>query len=113
MFARIAVVAAALAAVPSAFAADATVADLARQTAVSERHIRMVSGARTPYPEYRIVFDRVERQLKSALGNDGYERLLGGGVAAAAEIHRARIADAAQLASKAKAGARESTRGEG
>jgi len=100
MFARIAVVEAALAAVPSAFATDATVADLSRDTGVSERHIRMVVGARTPYPEYRIVFDRVERQLKSALGQEGYQYLLKGEVAAAAQIQRAR---AAQVAA-AKAG---------
>jgi len=100
MFARIAVVAAALAAVPSAFATDATVADLSRDTGVSERHIRMVVGARTPYPEYRIVFDRVERQLKSALGQEGYQYLLKGEVATAAQIQRAH---AAQVAA-AKAG---------
>ena len=103
MFARIAVVAAALAAVPSAFAADANVADLSRDTGVSERHIRMIAGARTPYPEYRIVFDRVERQLKSALGQEGYERLLEGDVAAASEIGRARIADQAAIAAQTRA----------
>ena len=103
LFARIAVVAAALAAAPSAFAADVTVSELSRDTGVSERHIRMVAGARTPYPEYRIVFDRVERQLKSALGPEGYERLLEGDVAAASEIRRARIAEQAAIAAKAKA----------
>ena len=101
MFARIAVVAAALAAAPSAFAADATIADLSRETGVSERHIRMVVGARTPYPEYRIVFDRVERQLKTALGQEGFRYLLEGEVAAAVELRRARIADEAALAAKA------------
>lgn len=112
MFARIAVVAAALAAAPSAFAADTTVADLSRDTGVSERHIRMVAGARTPYPEYRIVFDRVERQLKSALGQEGYERLLEGDVAAASEIRRARIADEAAIAAR-KAPASTERRSEG
>lgn len=102
MFARIAVVAAALAAAPSAFANDATVADLSRETGVSERHIRMVAGARTPYPEYRIVFDRVERQLKQSLGPDGFNYLLKGEVAAAVEIRRARVADEAALAAKAR-----------
>ena len=46
LFARIAVVAAALAAAPSAFANDATIADLSRETGVSERHVRVVAGAR-------------------------------------------------------------------
>ena len=102
MFARIAVVAAALAATPSAFANDATIADLSRETGVSERHIRMVAGARTPYPEYRIVFDRVERQLKSALGQDGYQYLLDGEVAAAVEARRERVAEATALAAQAR-----------
>ena len=106
MFARIAVVAAALAAAPSAFANDATVADLSRETGVSERHIRMVVGARTPYPEYRIVFDRVERQLKNALGQEGYRYLLEGEVAAAVEVRRARLADEAALAAKTRETAR-------
>jgi hypothetical protein len=95
MFARIAVVAAALAAVPSAFAADTTIKDLSQETGVRERYIRMVTGGRTAYPEYRIVFDRVERQLKDALGQDGYRYLLQGQVATALEIHRARVADQA------------------
>ncbi|WP_024867733.1 hypothetical protein [Pseudoxanthomonas suwonensis] len=92
MFARIAVVAAALAVAPSAFAADVTLADLSRETGVSERHLRMVAGARTPYPEYRIVFDRVERQLKNTLGDEGYHYLLKGEVAAASEAYRERAA---------------------
>ena len=103
LFARIAVVAAALAAAPSAFANDATIADLSRETGVSERHIRMVAGARTPYPEYRIVFDRVERELKSALGADSYKYLLKGEVAAAVEVRRARVAEQAALAARTEA----------
>ena len=103
LFARIAVVAAALAAAPSTFANDATIADLSRETGVSERRIRMVAGARTPYPEYRIVFDRVERELKSALGADGYKYLLKGEVAAAVEVRRARIAEQAALAARTEA----------
>lgn len=102
MFARIAVVAAALAAVPSAFAADATIKDLSHETGVRERYIRMVTGGRTPYPEYRIVFDRVERQLKSTLGQEGYKYLLEGQVAAALEVHRAHVAG--QTATAARTG---------
>jgi hypothetical protein len=100
MFARIAVVAAALAAVPSAFAADVTIKDLSHETGVRERYIRMVVGARTPYPEYRVVFDRVERQLKDALGQDGYRHLLEGQVAAALEVGRAHAAGQAVAAGK-------------
>lgn len=111
MFARIAVVAATLAAASTAVAADSTLADLSRDTGVSERHIRMVAGARTPYPEYRIVYDRVERQLKEALGQEGYRHLLKGEVAAASQIHKARIAATAArepAREPAKARAKES-----
>jgi hypothetical protein len=113
MFARIAVVAAALAAVPSAFANEANVADLSRETGVSERHIRMVVGARTPYPEYRIMFDRVERQLKSALGQEGYQYLLEGEVAAAVEIRRERVAREAAIAAQDRAAKTQDAQSEG
>lgn len=100
MFARIAVVAAALAAASSAFAAaptvsaDASLTDLARETGVSKRHILMVVGVPTSYAEYRYATPRVERELKAALGKDGYERLLDGDIGTATAIHRARVAAA-------------------
>lgn len=95
MFARIAVVAAALAATSSALAANPAIAELSRETGLSERNIAMVVGARTAFAEYRTSFVRVERELKAALGKEGYERLQEGEVAAANEIHRARIAETA------------------
>jgi len=96
MSARIALLAVALAAVPSAFAGNAaSVSELSRETGVSERHIRMVAGARTPYAEYRIVYNRIERRLKEALGEAGYARLLEGDVASAAQLRQARATAAA------------------
>lgn len=77
MFARIALLAAALAAMPSARAADESIAGLARETGLSERNVRMVVGARTAFPEYRIVFNRVDRQFKRAVGEDRYQQLTG------------------------------------
>ncbi|GEM_PF-505705 len=113
MSARIALFAVALAAAPAAFAGNsASVSDLARETGVSERHIRMVAGARTPYPEYRIVYDRVERSLKAALGDAGYARLLQGDVASAVRLQRGHAATRA-VASRVGAPQREVLRYEG
>ena len=47
--------------------------------------------------------DRVERELKSALGADGYKYLLKGEVAAAVEVRRARVAEQAALAARTEA----------
>lgn len=109
MFARIAVVAAALAATSPVFAADSGIADLSRETGVSERHIAMVVGARTAFAEYRTSFVRVERELKAALGKEGYQRLQEGEVAAAMDIHRARAAETA-VAEAARAQTRDAER---
>lgn len=70
--------AAVLAIAPLAAQADDTVAQLARETGLTERNVRMVLGARTPYAEYRVVYNRVERQFKNALGDHNYDRLMRG-----------------------------------
>ncbi|MFT3667341.1 MAG: hypothetical protein QM795_01815 [Pseudoxanthomonas sp.] len=70
--------AAVLAIAPLAAQADDTVAQLARETGLTERNVRMVLGARTPYAEYRIVYDRVHRQFKDAVGEQNYDRLMRG-----------------------------------
>ncbi|KAF1694277.1 hypothetical protein [Pseudoxanthomonas koreensis] len=95
MFARIAVVAAALAATSPALAAESGIAVLSRETGVSERHIAMVVGARTAYAEYPTTFNRIERELKTALGKEGYRLLQAREIGIAVEIHRARVAAAA------------------
>ena len=76
MYARIVLIAAVLAVTPLAHA-DESVANLARETGLTERNVRMLLGARTPYPEYRIVYNRVDRQFKEAIGDTRYERLTG------------------------------------
>ena len=70
--------AAAMAIAPVAAHADDTVAQLARETGLTERNVRMVLGARTPYAEYRVMYNRVERQFKRAVGEDNYDRLMRG-----------------------------------
>lgn len=77
MYARIALFAAVLAATPLAHAADESVAQLASQTGLTERNVRMVLGARTQYAEYRIVFNRVDRQFRESVGDVRYEQLTG------------------------------------
>ena len=76
MYARIALLAAVLAVTPLAHA-DESVAGLARETGLTERNVRMLLGARTAYPEYRIVYNRVDREFKEAIGEVRYERLTG------------------------------------
>lgn len=88
MSARIALFAVAMAALPTAFAANTSVDALSQETGVSGRHIRMIAGARTPYAEYRIVYDRIERQLRDAMGDAAYERLQRGDVAAALQLQQ-------------------------
>ena len=76
MYARIALLAAVLAATPLAHAGE-SVAALARETGLSERNIRMLVVARTPYPEHRAIFTKVDRQFKEAVGEVRYELLTG------------------------------------
>jgi hypothetical protein len=76
MYARIALVAAVLAVTPLAHAGESVTA-LARETGLSERNIRMLLVARTPYPEHRAIFDKVDRQFEDAVGEVRYERLTG------------------------------------
>lgn len=76
MYARIAVLAALLATTPLVHA-DESVAQLAQETGLSERNVRMVVGGRTAYAEYRVIFNRVDRQFKEAIGEVRYERITG------------------------------------
>lgn len=76
MYARIVLIAAVLAVTPLAHA-DESIAGLARETGLTERNVRMLLGARTAYPEYRIVYNRVDREFKEAVGEVRYERLTG------------------------------------
>jgi hypothetical protein len=57
--------------------ADTTnVDDLAAQSGLSKQEVRMLIGARTPYPAYRTSYERARKQLVAAIGQNGYEKLL-------------------------------------
>lgn len=77
MYARTALLAALLAAAPIVQAAEESVADLASQTGLTERNVRMVLGARTQFAEYRVTYRRVDRQFREAVGDVRYEQLTG------------------------------------
>lgn len=55
-----------------------TVKQLAVETGLSPRHVRMVLGPRSGHADYRIVHDRKEREFRQALGEDRYQDLLAG-----------------------------------
>ena len=64
--------------VAAPIAGATTVAELARETGLSERNVRMLVGARTPYGEYRSSYEIKLRQFKQALGEENYDRLMKG-----------------------------------
>ena len=77
MYAETTILAALLAFTPLAQAGD-SVAQLSRESGLSERNVRMLLGARTPYAEYRCCYSRKLRQFKEAVGEENYRRLVDG-----------------------------------
>lgn len=55
-----------------------TVRELADETGLSPHRVRMVVGPRSGYAEYRITFDRTQRQFRNALGEERYNDLMAG-----------------------------------
>ena len=55
-----------------------TVRQLADETGLSPQRVRMVVGARSGYGEYRVNFDRVQKQFRNALGEERYNDLMAG-----------------------------------
>ncbi len=55
-----------------------TVHQLAAETGLTENRVRMVVGPRSGYAEYRITFDRSQRQFRNALGEERYNDLMAG-----------------------------------
>ena len=55
-----------------------TVRQLADETGLSENRVRMVVGPRSGYAEYRITFNRTQRQFRNALGEERYNDLMAG-----------------------------------
>lgn len=91
MYAKTTILAALLAAAPMAHADESivtsseSVAELARDSGLTERNVRMILGARTPYAEYRCCYSRIVRQFKQAVGEETYHRLANGGYVPKAE----------------------------
>lgn len=55
-----------------------TVRQLADETGLTPHRVRMVIGARSGYGEYRVTFDRVQKQFRNALGEERYNDLMAG-----------------------------------
>lgn len=55
-----------------------TARQLAIETGLDEREVRMVLGPRSGYALYRINFDRKQREFRDALGAERYQDLLAG-----------------------------------
>ena len=85
MYAKTTILAALLAVAPMANADEniassrQSVSELARDSGLSERNVRMLLGARTPYAEYRCCYSRMLRQFKQSVGDETYQRLADGG----------------------------------
>ena len=69
-----------LAPIPSAAPAseEITIRQLADETGLSERRVRMVVGPRSGYAEYLVTFERSQRDFKNALGEERYNDLMAG-----------------------------------
>jgi hypothetical protein len=50
--------------------------DLAAQSGLSKQELRMLVGARTPYPAYRTSYERMRKQLIAAIGQTRYQELV-------------------------------------
>lgn len=55
-----------------------TVAQLADETGLTPQRVRMVVGPRSGYAEYRITYERAQRQFRNALGETRYNDLMAG-----------------------------------
>lgn len=55
-----------------------TVRELADETGLSPHRVRMVVGPHSGYAEYRITYNRSQRQFKNALGEERYNDLMAG-----------------------------------
>ena len=67
-----------LAPVPIAAPDAPTVRQLADETGLTPQRVRMVVGPRSGYAEYRITYDRAQRQFRNALGEERYNDLMAG-----------------------------------
>lgn len=59
--------------------------DIVAQSGLSKQQVRMLLGARTPYPAYRTSYDRLRKQLIAAVGQARYQELVKAGLPQTAE----------------------------
>jgi hypothetical protein len=71
-----------------------TVTQLAEETGLTPQRVRMVVGARSGYGEYRITFDRAQKQFRNALGEQRYNDLMAG---RRIELYNQRAANVASI----------------
>lgn len=77
-----------------------TIKQLADETGLTENRVRMVVGPRSGYAEYRITFNRSQRQFKNALGEERYNDLMAG---RKIQLYNQRTASIASVDTKAEA----------
>lgn len=53
--------------------------DIVAQSGLSKQQVRMLIGARTPYPAYRTSYERMRKQLIAAVGQARYRELVKAG----------------------------------
>jgi|CXWL01.1.fsa_nt_gi hypothetical protein len=63
-------------AAPAMAATNLSADQLVAKSGLSKQEVRMLIGARTPYPAYRTNFERVRKQLIAAVGQKGYDELV-------------------------------------
>jgi hypothetical protein len=73
---RLATLAVALMAVSAPALAGDPCKQLARETGLTERQVKMVIGDRTPFAEYRTQYSRSVATLRSAIGDWRYDELM-------------------------------------
>ncbi len=57
-------------------AAGDSIEEVAHQSGLSVQQVRMLIGARTPYPAYRTSYDRLRKQLIASVGQRRYQELV-------------------------------------
>ncbi len=77
-----------------------TVKQLAAETGLTENRVRMVVGPHSGYAEYRVTFNRSQRQFRNALGEERYNDLMAG---RKIQLYNQRAAAIASVDTKAEA----------
>ena len=57
-------------------AQNTSVDDIVAQTGFTKQQVRMLVGARTPYPAYRVSYERLRKELIAKVGQTRYDQLV-------------------------------------